>query len=236
MNNSGIEQNADTWRREPIAILASGGIDSAVLIGEAVRTSPKVVPIYVRCGTFWDDAEVEYLHRFLREIRANNLCDLVTFELTLDTVYGKHWSTTGEGTPDQDTADEAVYLPGRNLLLFSQPSIWCTIHNIPRLGVGTLSANPFSDATPDFYFEFAKLVLRATGKQIEVVAPYLRLEKSSVLRIGKDLPLHLTMSCIQPIRGLHCGACNKCAERRHGFEVAGVQDRTQYARTPAASK
>jgi 7-cyano-7-deazaguanine synthase len=28
---------------------------------------------------------------------------------------------------------------------------------------------------------------------------------------------------------LHCGACNKCRERREAFAAAGVEDRTTYA-------
>ena len=46
---------------------------------------------------------------------------------------------------------------------------------------------------------------------------------------GKNLPLHLTFSCIRPVDGMHCGECNKCAERRKGFADAGVRDLTRYA-------
>jgi 7-cyano-7-deazaguanine synthase len=45
---------------------------------------------------------------------------------------------------------------------------------------------------------------------------------------GKELPLHLTFSCINPTQGVHCGTCNKCAERRKGFRDAGLADDTAY--------
>jgi 7-cyano-7-deazaguanine synthase len=44
------------------------------------------------------------------------------------------------------------------------------------------------------------------------------------------LPLVFTLSCIQPLVGRHCGACNKCAERRRAFEQAQLPDPTEYAR------
>jgi 7-cyano-7-deazaguanine synthase len=47
--------------------------------------------------------------------------------------------------------------------------------------------------------------------------------------VGDGLPLELTFSCLRPVGGLHCGRCNKCAERRRGFAEAGLPDPTQYA-------
>jgi 7-cyano-7-deazaguanine synthase len=35
---------------------------------------------------------------------------------------------------------------------------------------------------------------------------------------------------MQPIDGRHCGACNKCRERREAFVEAAVQDPTLYRR------
>ena len=48
------------------------------------------------------------------------------------------------------------------------------------------------------------------------------------MRLGRDYPLGLTFSCIAPERGLHCGGCNKCAERQEAFRDAGMADPTRY--------
>jgi len=55
-----------------------------------------------------------------------------------------------------------------------------------------------------------------------------------VIRRGRELgvALELTLSCMQPQRGLHCGRCSKCRERRDAFAEAGVDDPTAYAATP----
>ena len=131
--------------------------------------------------------------------------------------------------PHARTRDEAVYLPGRNLLLLSKAAVFCGLHKIDAIAIGSLDHNPFPDATPRFFRDFAALAGDALGFRIKVVAPLRTLRKEVVLRRGKWLPLHLSFSCLVPRRGLHCGRCNKCAERRRAFREAGAKDLTRYA-------
>ena len=49
-------------------MLVSGGLDSAVLLAEAVRVYSAVHPLYVRAGLLWETVEQIYLHRFLAAI------------------------------------------------------------------------------------------------------------------------------------------------------------------------
>jgi 7-cyano-7-deazaguanine synthase len=42
----------------------------------------------------------------------------------------------------------------------------------------------------------------------------------------------LTLSCMQPVGGSHCGRCSKCRERRDAFLEAGIVDPTKYAEKP----
>jgi 7-cyano-7-deazaguanine synthase len=69
---------------------------------------------------------------------------------------------------------------------------------------------------------------------IEVVTPFLSLDKTEVIRLGLELgvPLELTLSCMNPQQGRHCGQCSKCRERRDAFREAGVRDLTIYASVP----
>jgi 7-cyano-7-deazaguanine synthase len=52
--------------------------------------------------------------------------------------------------------------------------------------------------------------------------------KRQVMQLGRELPLELTFSCIAPVGELHCGRCNKCAERQAAFHEAAIVDRTIY--------
>src|SRR3954468_162513 len=101
----------------PLAVLVSGGLDSAILVGEACAARPAVHPLYVRFGLVWEEVELAHLRRFLAALRCATLRPLTVLDMPIRDVYGDHWSTTGVGVPDAASADEAVFLPGRNALL-----------------------------------------------------------------------------------------------------------------------
>jgi 7-cyano-7-deazaguanine synthase len=213
-----------------LAVLISGGLDSAILLGDAMRRGETVQPLFVRCGLAWEDVELVYLRRYLGAVaRADLLLPLVLLEQPVADLYGQHWSVTGRGVPDADTPDEAVFLPGRNVLLLSKAILWCHLHGVPALALGTLPTNPFPDATPAFFDAMRNAVNRAVGGKVEVRLPLAGMTKTAVMRLGAELPLEHTFSCIRPARGLHCGRCNKCAERRQAFAGAGMRDPTVYA-------
>jgi 7-cyano-7-deazaguanine synthase len=60
------------------------------------------------------------------------------------------------------------------------------------------------------------------------------MHKADVIRLGASLgvPFELTLSCMEPKDGLHCGRCSKCRERRDGFLEARIPDPTQYRERP----
>jgi 7-cyano-7-deazaguanine synthase len=212
----------------PAAALVSGGLDSAILCVELLRDFPRVVPIYIRSGLRWEDAEIAALRRFLEEVGDTRLDSPVLLDEPIADVYGAHWSTVGEGIPGSETADEAVYLPGRNLLLTVKASVWCRLRGLTTLALGSLGSNPFPDSTPGFFSRLEALLNEAMSGALRLIRPFATLHKDEVLRRGRYLPLHLTFSCIDPVDGRHCGRCNKCAERKKGFHDAGLRDPTAY--------
>jgi 7-cyano-7-deazaguanine synthase len=186
--------------------------------------------VFIRKGFAWENAELFWLRKFLRRLRAPNIAPLHIIALPMDDVYDKHWSQTGKKVPNARTPDAAVYLPGRNLLLLSKTAVFCTLREIPTIALAPLNHNPFADASPQFFREFERLASRALGHQLKIVVPFRRLRKAQVIRRGKHLPLEITFSCIAPCGRQHCGKCNKCAERKQAFREAGVADAMRYKR------
>jgi 7-cyano-7-deazaguanine synthase len=214
-----------------VAVLASGGVDSAILVAHLVNQGREVTPIYVRFGLAWEDTEARHLERFLASLTVPGPNPLVVLDLPVADVYGTHWSVTGLGVPDETSPDEAVYLPGRNLLLLAKSTVWCALNGVPTIALGTLAANPFPDADHEFFEGLSGLVGRALGCPLEIVTPFAGREKREVLDIGREFALDLTFSCIAPRSDHHCGRCNKCAERRLAFSELGIADTTTYARS-----
>jgi 7-cyano-7-deazaguanine synthase len=212
-----------------IAVLLSGGLDSAILVADLCSQFQRVFPIYIRSGLAWESAELAYVRRYLQLLARPAIQPLTVLQMPAADLYGEHWSMTGRGVPPGDTPDEAVFLPGRNLLLLVKALLWCHRERVPALALGVLKANPFPDATDQFFQDLATVVNLAVEGQVRIERPYAALHKREVLWRGRGLPLEWSFSCIQPVAGRHCGTCNKCAERRRAFVEAGWPDPTVYA-------
>ena len=214
-------------------MLLSAGLDSAVLAASQAR-SAIVHPIYVSAGLAWEGEELAALDRLLATapFRACQPAARLTFTAR-DLYPATHWALRGE-PPAFDTPDEDVYLTGRNVMLLSKAAIYCAQHKIARVAIGPLAGNPFPDATPQFFESMARALSLGLAHAIEIDTPFVSMDKSEVIRLGAELgvPLELTLSCMNPRSGLHCGRCSKCRERRDAFNDAGIADPTAYETPP----
>lgn len=187
-------------------------------------------PFYVRTQVVWEQAELSAVRRYLQALTPHGrLHDLVVFDLPLTDLYGNHWSLTGRDPPGAETDDEAVYLPGRNAILLLKPVLWCQLHGLERVAIGTLGSNPFADATDAFFHAYESALSCEGDSPVRLLRPLAGMDKRRVMELGRCLPLELTFSCIAPQGRQHCGTCNKCAERQAAFRESGMTDSTRYA-------
>lgn len=214
----------------PIGVLTSGGLDSCILVGHLLATGHTVQPFYVQAGLVWEAAEFAAVGRFLAAIASPRLKPLVTLQLPVDDLYdGEHWSLSGRGVPDAKTPDEAVFLPGRNALLVLKAALWCQMRGVRRLALAPLGSSPFADASPAFFSSLQATLNCGGAPHLKIEHPFANSTKQDVMQLGTRLPLELTFSCIDPRGELHCGSCNKCAERQQAFRCVGRLDLTVYA-------
>jgi 7-cyano-7-deazaguanine synthase len=232
------------------AVLLSGGLDSAVLLADVARrevgerqrperdapppSAGIVVPIYVSVGLAWEQEELAMLDRLLRARPFRAVQPLETLRFDMRDVYPPtHWAIRGE-PPGFDTPDEDVYLEGRNVVLLTKAAVFMARAGLARVFIGPLAGNPFPDATPAFFAAMSRALSLGLGTPIEIGAPFAEQHKAEVIALGRTLgvPLELTLSCMQPAGGLHCGRCSKCRERRDAFREAGVDDPTAYTVAP----
>jgi 7-cyano-7-deazaguanine synthase len=218
-------------------VLLSGGLDSAVLAAHEATEDP-VFPVYVSVGLAWEDAEVAMLERLLATPPFRLVDTLSRVSFTMRDVYSPtHWAIRGV-PPAYDTADDDVYLAGRNLVLLTKAGVIAVKIGANRIALGPLAGNPFPDARPEFFGAMAKALTMGLNHPTEIDAPFLTWRKEDVIRRGIELgvPFEYTLSCMNPIiattkGGLpqHCGLCSKCRERRDAFAAAGVPDPSVYA-------
>jgi 7-cyano-7-deazaguanine synthase len=227
------------------AVLFSAGLDSAVLAADALARGARVCPIYVAVGFAWEAEERAMAARLLAQAPlAGRVDPLVALAFDMRDVFPpSHWAVRGQ-PPAFDTPDEDVYIHGRNIILSSKAAVYMTrvaFANAaaPRGAIallfGTLAGNPFPDATAEFFTAMSRALTLGLGAPIAIETPFAALHKAEVVRRGVELgvPFELTLSCMQPAGGRHCGRCSKCRERRDAFREAGVADPTPYREAPA---
>ena len=204
-----------------------------VLAADLARTAP-VHPIYVASGLAWEAQERATLERALAGLPdRGRVAPLHVLEASVRDVYpSTHWSLTGT-PPAWDTPDEDVYLVGRNIVLLGKAAVFCALRRIGRVALGTLAGNPFPDATTEFYLAMAQALSIGLANPIAIETPYRTWHKPDVIRRGHVVgaPMALTLSCMNPVDGMHCGACSKCRERHDAFMEALGHDPTAYAQS-----
>ncbi len=212
-------------------MLASGGLDSSVLLAELARKGRHVFPVYVRSGLRWERVELASLRKFIAALKRDTIEPVAVLDFPIVDITRDHWSVNGK-VPGYRAAIEPNYIPGRNLSLLTKAAMFCARNRIGEIAMAPLESNPFPDARPEFFRAFEHTVKLGMELPLRVLTPFKGFEKSDVIRKGRALPLQLTLTCANPRGSRHCGKCTKCAERVQGFRDAGVPDPTRYARPP----
>jgi len=196
-----------------VCVLASGGVESTALIAAALKRRADVTPLYVASGFVWEKAEFAHLERICRKLASPRLSAPQKSAAPSARAIAPRWCTGAAPAPGVQSPDDAVGIPGRNLLLLAHAASFAAKRKIGRIEIGVLGSNPFPDATPAFLRSVQRAFSRALGAPLTIAAPLRGLKKRDVARRLDPSVLELTFSCLRP-RGLKpCGACNKCAER-----------------------
>ena len=213
---------------DKVAVLSSGGLDSAVMLAQLTQSYREVYPVYVRCGLFWEEQELRFLHRFLCALSEPAIREIHELNFQMDDVYKQGWYAKEKSVPGYYEDDDQWMIPGRNIILIAKTAVWSKVRQIDTIAHGTLISNPFPDATVKFFNGIAQVMSMGLGCSVKILTPLIQHHKSDVILLGRDLPLQLTLSCPCPVGGSHCGVCGKCRERIVAFEEAEVSDPTLY--------
>ncbi len=191
-----------------VAVLASGGLDSAVLLADLAREDT-VFPVYVAAGLAWETREQDALRAYLGAIANDNLQPLTVLEMPARGLYGRALDHHRRRSPPTKRRTKTSTFPGRNVLLIGVTAVWCALNDVDAIAIGSLDDNPFPDATPAFFEDYGRLLSTALDHALSrSIAPYRQQHKSQIIARFPGLPLHLTLTCMAPIdaKGSCCTA------------------------------
>lgn len=229
----------------PAAVcLVSGGMDSAVVLAEAVDRGFEPYALSFRYGQR-HAVELEAAGRVAEALGA---VDHRVVTVDLSTLGGS--ALTDSIEVPKDRADEEIgegvpvtYVPARNTVFLSVALGWAEVLGATDLfvGVNAVDYSGYPDCRPEFLRAFERLADLATaagtegGASFRVHAPLMELTKGGIVTRAKELgvDLGLTHTCYDPVERdgqvLACGRCDACLLRLAGFREAGSTDPVPYA-------
>ena len=219
-------------------ILLSGGLDSATVLAIARSEGRACHALSIVYG---QRHRVE-LDAAMRVAKAIGVDEHVVLPLDLR-VFGASALTSEIDVPKDAVGAPGIpvtYVPARNTIFLALALGYAEAREAEEIwiGVNALDYSGYPDCRPEFIDAFQDVIWKGTRSGVErheprLVAPLLQLNKADIIRRGLSLGVDyaITHSCYDPdTKGRACGHCDSCLLRRKGFEEAGVEDPTVYAR------
>ena len=207
-------------------IIVSGGMDSITLLYD--HKDEIALGISFDYGSNHNAREIPFAKMHCERLGIKH----ITINLDFMHQYFKSSLLDGaEAIPEGHYADDnmkSTVVPFRNGIMLSIAIGIAESNNLDQVFI----ANHGGDHTiyPDCRPEFINAIDAAgTYNNVKVVAPYTKITKSDIARIGKKLGIDYTetWSCYKGGE-VHCGKCGTCVERKEALAEAGIEDKTIY--------
>lgn len=214
-------------------VLFSGGIDSTTALAWARSRADEV-----RALTF------DYGQRHKVEVRMARLAARrlgvphTVLKIDLTQIGGSALTDAGialpryRKIPPLASGPPATYVPFRNGILIAVAAAWAEAHGAAEIvcGFNIIDSPEYPDTRPAFVRAMQKAIDAGTtaafgGPRIRIEAPFVRMRKSAIIRLGLRLGADYSHS-VTCYAGAErpCGACSACLLRARAFAEAGVPD------------
>ena len=230
-----------TGRFASLAVLVSGGLDSATALAVARRDGFDAYALSVDYG----QRHRCELDRARRVAEALGAVRQTVVRVDLRAVGGS--ALTADLDVPKDRPAEAIgtgipitYVPARNTIFLSYALAFAEVAGAADIfiGVNAIDDSGYPDCRPEYIAAFERMANLATKASVEgrlqfkIHTPHLLMTKAEIIRRGVELGVDytLTHSCYDPDEQGHaCARCDSCILRKKGFAEAGIADPTVYA-------
>lgn len=212
-------------------VLLSGGMDSVTALHWAKREHEIIGAVSFDYGAKHNHREVA-----LAEWQCGHLDlwhDIVGLPF-VNELFTSDLLKSGGEIPEGHYEEESMkrtVVPFRNGIMLS---IACGIAESRGAEALVIAAHSgdhaiYPDCREPFMHAMADAMREGTYARIELLRPFIHLDKAAIARLGYDLGVDFekTWSCYKG-GTIHCGKCGTCVERREAFIKAGIADPTQY--------
>jgi 7-cyano-7-deazaguanine synthase len=219
-------------------VLSSGGVDSTTALGLAVSKygAENVTSLSISYGQK-HDKEIEAA----KKVAAYYGVEQLFLDLSLIFQYSNCslLKQSSEEIPEESYEEQikktngekpvSTYVPFRNGLFLSSAASIALSKDCSMIYYGAHADDAagfaYPDCSQDFYEAMNQAVYEGSGHQLKIGAPFVKLNKAEVVKMGLELgvPYELTWSCYEG-GDRPCGKCGTCLDRAKAFAANGVED------------
>jgi len=210
-------------------IIVSGGMDSITLLYD--HKDEIAFGISFDYGSNHNAREIPFAKMHCERLGIKH----ITINLDFMHQYFKSSLLDGaEAIPEGHYADDnmkSTVVPFRNGIMLSIAIGIAESNNLDQVFIANHGGDHtiYPDCRPEFINAIDAAATAGTYNNVKVVAPYTKITKSDIARIGKKLGIDYTetWSCYKGGE-VHCGKCGTCVERKEALAEAGIEDKTIY--------
>ena len=210
-------------------IIVSGGMDSITLLYD--HKDEIALGISFDYGSNHNAREIPFAKMHCERLGIKH----ITINLDFMHQYFKSSLLDGaEAIPEGHYADDnmkSTVVPFRNGIMLSIAIGIAESNNLDQVFIANHGGDHtiYPDCRPEFINAIDAAATAGTYNNVKVVAPYTKITKSDIARIGKKLGIDYTetWSCYKGGEK-HCGKCGTCVERKEALAEAGIEDTTIY--------
>lgn len=211
------------------AIIVSGGMDSITLLYD--RKDEIALGISFDYGSNHNAREIPFAKMHCERLGIKH----ITINLDFMHQYFKSSLLDGAETiPEGHYADDnmkSTVVPFRNGIMLAIAIGIAESNNLDQVFIANHGGDHtiYPDCRPEFINAIDAAATAGTYNNVKVIAPYTKITKSDIARIGKRLGIDYaeTWSCYKGGE-VHCGKCGTCVERKEALAEAGIEDKTIY--------
>lgn len=211
------------------AIIVSGGMDSITLLYD--HKEEIALGISFDYGSNHNAREIPFAKMHCERLGIKH----ITINLDFMHQYFKSSLLDGaEAIPEGHYADDnmkSTVVPFRNGIMLAIAIGIAESNNLDQVFIANHGGDHtiYPDCRPEFINAIDAAATAGTYNNVKVIAPYTKITKSDIARIGKRLGIDYaeTWSCYKGGE-VHCGKCGTCVERKEALAEAGIEDKTIY--------
>ena len=223
--------------KEKVIVLLSGGMDSVTAFYQALQDYEVVAGLSFDYGSRHNHKEIPFARYHCEQHDIPHQVIELPF---IGQSFQSSLLKGGEEIPEGHYAAEnmkSTVVPFRNGIMLSIAGGFAESLGVKGVVIAAHSGDHaiYPDCRTDFLTAMDQALQLGTYENVRLISPFARVDKTEIARIGGRLGVDYaqTWSCYKGL-DVHCGVCGTCYERKEAFELAGLEDPTEYMTAPSS--